>query len=121
MIMSVTTTLTTATYEIEIKRVGNHAVPPKHMPTMKVGETVRYSSRDGDVAIAFPDRSPFRSDARTNTIAPGDLILTLVTDDSQTSTKGFACRCFINLPSGETIGWNAQSPESGGEHHVRQP
>src|SRR3989442_15828303 len=44
----------TADHEILIRlEEGKHAIPPNPMPAMKVGETVRYLSYDGQVTNAF--------------------------------------------------------------------
>jgi hypothetical protein len=115
-----------ATHEIHAKLVtdkdGEHAVPdiPK---SMRVGETVHYSSDDGagndagEVMIQFFDNgSPFlNQDGSPKTeIDSNDPPLEL-------KLKGnFTCRCFITPPgAAAAIGWRVGDPLSGGNHDVQ--
>jgi hypothetical protein len=108
------------THEINVKKVDQDAVPD-HIPAMNIGETVRYTSGDGEVTIAFPGPSPYRMDAAINTTVPGEVILTLVKDSDSQPNKAFPCRCFLTLKNGEGLGWGKGTGRSGGEHHVRRP
>jgi hypothetical protein len=110
-----------ADHEIEVKIVGDGAVPsqPIDKIEMKVGETVRYSSPDGDVKIVFPFRSPFRNDDLTGTDVPGSVILPLKQAERPNVPSDFLCRCFITTPRGVTVGWKKDPSDSGGDHHVR--
>jgi hypothetical protein len=109
-----------ADHEIEVKIVGKGAVPsqPIDRIEMKVGQTVRYSSPDGTVKIVFPFRSPFRNDDLTGTEIPGSVILTLQQAEQLNVPSDFLCRCFITNSAG-TFGWSSESPDSGGDHHVK--
>jgi hypothetical protein len=113
----------TADHEIEVKIVGKGAEPTPPIGTieMKVGETVRYFSPDGNVKILFPFRSPFRNDDKTGTEVQGLEILTLQQAERPTvppDPPDFLCRCFITNSEG-TFGWSEDSPNSGGDHHVK--
>jgi len=94
------------------------AEPPKPLPTMRVGQTVRYFSKDGEVRIVFPERSPFREDSLPMTQVPGSMILTLVSDTGPTPNDVLRCRCFITPPNGPEFGWAGDPSPSGGDHHV---
>jgi hypothetical protein len=113
-----------ADHEIEVRVVGDDAVPSIDISKieMHVGETVRYSSPDGEVKILFPFRSPFRSDDLTGTEIPGSVILTLRQPERSTVPPGlpdFLCRCFITNSAGVTVGWRKDPSKSGGDHHVK--
>jgi hypothetical protein len=109
-----------AVHEIEVRIVGNNAIPSPQIDDieMKVGETVRYSSLDGEVKIVFPERSPFRNDDLTGTEIPGAVILTLQQGE-QTSALPFRCRCFVTPKGGPPVGWTSDPSKSGGDHHVK--
>src|ERR1700737_4622017 len=93
-------------HEIWIRRVGNDAIPPQPMPSMDVGETVRYSSDDGTVSVAFPDKSPFQE-----TMISGAQIVMV------RNIGKFRCRCFIDLKDGtERVGWQSDPSPSGADH-----
>src|SRR6266481_555588 len=85
----------TADHEILIRlEEGKHAIPPNPMPAMKVGETVRYLSYDGQVTMRFPQLSPFRQDDQTNTEVSGS-------EPQQLLRAGkFESRCFLMLQGG---------------------
>jgi hypothetical protein len=113
-----------AHHEIHAKLVtdkdGQHAVPdiPKNM---EVGDTVHYSSPDGEVRIEFfghknlPPLSPF--------LEPNGSVKTVITSKEppiKLSEKGeFFCHCFITPPGKDPIGWRSNDPLSGGNHEVR--
>ena len=115
---------TIAKHEIHAKLVtdkdGQHAVLdiPK---SMLKGETVHYSSPDGDVRIEFfdekgsPSLSPF--------LEPNGSVKTVITSAEspiKLSEKGnFFCHCFITPPGKAPIGWRPNDPLSGGNHDVR--
>jgi len=101
-------------YEVIVQLVdGTHAVPDIP-PSMSVGQTVRYSSPAGTVSITFDQGSPFQTSSGEDiTVIPDSTILLLQ------KAGDFFCRCFITLPSGQTVGWFAgENPQSGGDHHV---
>ena len=118
-------TTITPDFDIEIKMrknatgVPTDAVPPNPLPPMKVGQTVRYFSKDGDVRIVFPQRSPFREDDLPMTQVPGAMILTLVSDSGPSPNDALRCRCFIKPPDGPEVGWVSNTSDSGGDHHVK--
>ena len=105
--------LPSVTHEIKITRVGKDAVPPRPMPVMHVGETVRYSSDDGTVRVEFRDNgSPFQE----TEINDGTIV-------TVQNSGTFLCRCFITLfiplPDGTTtVGWEAHPSLSGADHDV---
>jgi hypothetical protein len=117
---------TIAKHEIHAKLVtdkdGQHAVLdiPKSMAT---GETVHYSSADGDVRIEFfddnnlPSLSPF--------LEPNGSVKTVITSKEppiKLSKQGnFFCHCFITPPGKAPIGWRRGDPLSGGNHDVQKP
>ena len=115
-----TTTPISADYEITITLKDGHVLPPNPIPTMAVGDTVRYSSDAGEVRILFLQRSPFRTDDRTMTSVPGSVILTLVTDSAGGTLP---CGCFItpSTPPAMEVGWGPNNPEAGGQHKVTPP
>jgi len=98
-------------HEIKIRRVGNDAVPLQPMPTMHPGETVRYSSDDGNVTVKFPGASPF-----AQTVIGAGQIVTV-----QDVVGHFLCQCFITLQDGRTVGWVADPSPSGADHNVTPP
>jgi hypothetical protein len=86
-----------AKHEIKLPREDGY---DSRMPHMKVGETVRYSSKppgSGEVTVEFPKRSPFRKDNVTRTKVPGGVILTLVKDSGEDTLP---CRYYIKPPNG---------------------
>jgi hypothetical protein len=118
--MSATTPTTEpikADHEIRITLQGSDAVPSP-IPTMAVGETVVYTSDDGEVRIQFPDRSPFRADNVIGTSVPGAVILTLLSPSGDHTLEG---RCFITPKGGEEVGWTPNNRLSGGDHKVTPP
>lgn len=100
-------------HEIKIARMGKDAVPPRPMPVMNIGETVRYSSNDGTVKIEFHDNgSPFQE----TDINDGQIV-------KVQNSGTFLCRCFITLfiplQDGTTaVGWVAHPSLSGADHDV---
>ena len=101
---------TSTHHNIRIRRVGNDAVPPQPMPTMRVGDTVEYSSDDGTVRIEFTNGSPFQEAA----VGSGQIV-------TARSPGRFRCRCFINLEDGTgTIGWVSDPSLSGADHDVQR-
>ena len=111
-----------ANHEIKITFEGGYVSPPNPMPSMCVGETVRYSSNpkgSGEITIKFPERSPFRADDVTGTEVPGEVILTLVNDSGEGTLPS---HCFITPPGGgPRIGWSTSTPDAGGNVKVTQP
>lgn len=106
----------TADHEIEIALTGKSVYPAKPIPDMKVGETVRYTSKAGAVTIEFPECSPFRDDHEHGTSVPGDVILKLV------SAGDINSRCYVKLSSdGTVVGWDKDHPEAGGGGKVSKP
>jgi hypothetical protein len=101
--------------EITIELQSGNAVPPKSILDMQVGQTVRYTSPAGKVRIVFPNLSPFRNDNQTMTEVRDSEIAELV------SPGTFTCRCFITLPDGKEVGWDALHTNSGGDHKVTKP
>jgi len=104
----------TADHEILIRhRVRGNGVLSLLEPAMKVGETVRYLSYDGQVTMRFPELSPFRQDNQTNTEVSGS-------EPQQLLRAGkFESRCFLMLQGGMMVGWDPNgSPQSGGVHDV---
>jgi hypothetical protein len=107
-----------AHHEVTVSLQGTGAVPSP-IPPMAVGETVLYKSKDGEVRILFPARSPFRTDNVAGTSVPGSVILTLVSDSGSSTLE---CRCFLTLPNGQEVGWSSPTNEdSGGQHKVTPP
>ncbi|HWZ41864.1 MAG TPA: hypothetical protein VNW97_00230 [Candidatus Saccharimonadales bacterium] len=87
------------------------AVPQLPKPgSMNVGETVHYSSDDGEVRVEFPKETPFDTDVVINS------------DVKKLIKKGtFHCGCSITLKDGTSIGWHSGEPlggPSGGVHDV---
>jgi hypothetical protein len=110
------TKITSAHHEIEIALKGQHALPSA-CPEMNIGDTVRYSTLDGEVKVDFVDAvtdqpaSPF---GKTKTTITGSALQTV-------STSGvFKVHCFVRAPySTEFIGWDREtSPQSGGQFPV---
>jgi hypothetical protein len=106
-----------ADHEIEIIVQGNEILPIA-IPEMQVGETVRYTSRSGNVRIVFPDRSPFRTDTALQTEVPGSVLLTLLSDSGE---DALPCQCFVTLSDGTTVGWDPSHPNAGGVVKVTKP
>ncbi len=95
----------------EIPVILEDGLPVPQIPapgTIRVGDTVSYTSEDGDVTIEF--ELPF-SDIK-DVIREGETRL-------MTRAGRFTCKCFLTLPSGATIGWTPERPKAGGEHDVR--
>jgi hypothetical protein len=118
---------TTAKHEIHAKLLRDqngqqHAVLdiPKSMAT---GETVHYSSPDGDVRIEFVDDN--NSPSLSPFLEPNGSVKTVITSAEppiELKKSGeFFCHCFITPPGAMArIGWNKlNSPQSGGNHHVQ--
>jgi hypothetical protein len=119
---------TITNHEIHAKLVtdkhGQHAVPdiPK---SMAVGDTVHYSSADGEVRIEFfdekgsPSLSPF--------LEPNGSVKTVITSKEPpiklSKAGNFFCHCFITPPGRDAaaIGWRPGDPLSGGNHDVQKP
>jgi hypothetical protein len=102
-------------HDIIIALEHGNAVPPKLMPDLHFGQTIRYTSPSGKARIVFPERSPFRTDDKKMTEVQDSEIVTLVTPGD------FECRCFITPENGEPVGWDPQHLESGGVHKVSKP
>jgi len=103
----------TPTHEIEISLDYLQASKGYSFPDMKVTETVRYFSKDGEVTIHLTGSSPFRHDEMTGTQVPGGVILTLV----RSCDSPFRVGCSVTLPNGEVVGW-PKLPSAGGEQNV---
>lgn len=102
-------------YEIAIRLMNGTDVVPEIPDGMKVGDTVRYASADGDVMIEFagPEGSPFLD-------ASGRQI-TKISDSQPHELKrqgGFDCRCTLTLRDGRRLGWSSGSERSGGHTTV---
>src|SRR5690348_9599541 len=86
----------TPTHEVEIVledlRNGYY-----RFPDMNVTETVRYSSKDGEVTIHLTGHSPFRYDDMTGTQVPGGVILTLVKSSEGLPDGVFHVGCSVTL------------------------
>jgi hypothetical protein len=119
---SASTPTPTPTHEIEIKLEELRANYLYTFPEMRVMETVRYFSKDGEVTIHFSGHSPFRHDETTDTQVPGGVILTLVksSEDRGLQNDAFHCGCSVKLSSGEEVGW-PKLPNAGGEQPVGKP
>jgi hypothetical protein len=97
-----------ANIEIKIRRVGSDAVPPQPMPGMDVGDTVKYTSDDGDVRVEFPAGH-----------TPYDKAIVRKGETATVLHEGtFRCKCFIDLPGGGFVGWRADPSVSGADHVV---
>jgi hypothetical protein len=110
------TKITSTHHEIEIIVEGQHALPSA-CPAMNIGDTVRYSTLNGEVKVDFVDAvtgqpaSPF---GKTKTTITGSAPQTV------TTSGDFEVRCFVKEPY-ETVfkGWDAKtSPQSGGQFPV---
>jgi hypothetical protein len=87
---------------------GKDAVPNE---VMKIGETVSFSSPDGEVTVVYPNGWPFEGD-------PHD-----IKDSKPLKLKMegvFPFRCFVTPPGGpQPIGWSEEhSPMSGANTRV---
>lgn len=118
--ISATSSQATPTHEIKVRLQGTEAVPDP-IPEMKIGETVRYVSDDGEVEIAFPGRSPFSRNDELNSRVRGGVILELVNESTGLPNNAFVCRCFLTLPDRQVVGWKSDPSISGGEHRVGRP
>jgi hypothetical protein len=87
---------------------------------MKVKETVRYFSNQGEVTIHFTEHSPFRSDGATDTKVPGGVILTLVNPSDVLPRGAFPSGCSVKDESGKDWGWPGLTT-AGADTHVHQP
>jgi plastocyanin len=87
------------------------AAVPAVPPTMKVGETVSYSTAHGTFRIEFDDGSLFRVEPGPATITDS-VVLTLIKEGK------YNCKCFVTPPGGQEIGWSSHVPQSGGVHDV---
>jgi hypothetical protein len=106
------TKITSAHHEIEITLKDQHALPSA-CPAMNIGDTVRYSTLNGEVKVEFVDAatlqpaSPF---GKTKTTITGSALQTVTTSGE------FRVRCFVKEP-GETEfkgGNEGHSPEWAG-------
>ncbi|SRR5216683_6362460 len=106
---------------VQDKNGQQHAVP--NIPLiMKFGETVHYSSADGEVTIEFrddnnlPSLSPFLDPNGSEKIE-----ISSNEPPIKLSKRGqFFCHCFITPPGKARIGWDKlNSPQSGGNHDVQ--
>ena len=107
-------------YEIKLTVKDGYVLAPDETFDMTVGETVRYSSEEGEVKILFQQYSPFRTDDLPGTTVPGAVILTLV---SGSIGGGLVpCACFITLPDGTEVGYkNPNDPLAGVHKRVTPP
>jgi hypothetical protein len=98
-----------ADHEIPVT-LQNGYVVSKAPANMKVGQTVHYTSDDGEVTIEFRDNgSPFLDDKGRE-----KLVITSKEPPIELSKDGdFTYRCFI------TIGWAPNNPGAGGNMIVR--
>jgi hypothetical protein len=106
-------------YEVEIELEYLMNGKPYSFPAMKVGETVRYFSKDGEVTIQLPGYSLFRIDEAKGTHVPGDVILTVVKSSNGLPNDAFFCGCSLKLP-GKVVGW-PELPNAGANQHVPHP
>jgi hypothetical protein len=94
-------------YELKIHLVKGKVRADKS-PILRIGDTVRYSSPDGNARVFFPSGSPYAvskiSDTHHHTVK---------------KSGKFEYQCFIT-PPGEMaeLGWSPKSPKAGGEHEV---
>ena len=89
-----------AHHEIPVILIDGLPIPQIPAPgTLHVGDTVRYTSVDGEVRIEF--ELPF-SDVN-DVIRGGEIRL-------MTRAGNFFCKCFLVLPSGTEIGWAPNRP-----------
>lgn len=104
-------------HPILIRVQGGDAVPPNPLPDMDFGDTVEYSTdaQGGVVTIVFQKLSPFRADNAVMTSVSGNETHTVQFNGTK---KVFECRCFVALPNGTTVGWQADPSISGGAHNV---
>jgi hypothetical protein len=103
-----------ADYEILVTLKRDHEVVP-HIPAiLKLGKTVHYRSRTGEVEIKFPKGSPYEyPDGRQKKTVTSNELLKL-------KRKGiFMGRCYIKMPDGEEYGWGPGYLASGGNHDVQ--
>jgi hypothetical protein len=101
-------------HEVTIGLIDNKHATPSIPEFMRVNDTVRYSSPDGDIRVKFEHGSPF-IDANGDTLTEihGSETLTLLKEGK------FFCECFITPPGKVEVGWDPiNSPQSGGEHNV---
>ena len=93
----------------EIPVILEEGVPVPQIPALiRVGDTVRYTSVDGEVRIVF--ELPFST--VKDVILEGETRV-------MTREGTFFCKCFLTLPSGTSFGWSPETPKAGGEHDVR--
>jgi hypothetical protein len=105
-------------HEVTINRKDDHAIP-SDCPAMIIGDTVRYSSPDGEVQLRFiaaPGQptlpaSPFGA----NEIITGSALQSVTTEGV------FEVRCFVKKPGESDFkGWDKmRSPKSGGVFPVK--
>src|SRR5215472_2113354 len=96
-------------YQIAIRLMNGTDVVPQIPTGMKVGDTVRYVSPDGDVTIEFPEGSPFLDDAGQEIPAIADSL------SHELQREGnFTCHCTLTLPDKRRLGWSSGSQQSGG-------
>lgn len=96
-----------AHHEIQVILVDGTPIP-QIPPTIRVDDTVSYTSVDGEVTITF--ELPF-SNTR-DVIREGET-------RRMTRAGNFFCKCSLTLPSGTVIEWSPERPKAGGEHDVR--
>lgn len=95
-------------YEIKIHLVRGVSVKSDASPVLRVGDTVRYFSPDGEARVVFPSGSPYAvskvQDTHNHTVK---------------KTGHFRYECYVT-PAGKTqeIGWDPENPKAGGEHEV---
>ena len=100
-----------AHHEITVTR-NEDGVPIPDIPlpgVILVGDTVSYTSDEGDVTIEF--ELPFSN--VKDVIREGEVRLMI-------RAGNFICKCYLRNPDGTLIaGWSPQTPKAGGEHDVR--
>jgi hypothetical protein len=100
-----------AHHEIKVTR-DEDGVPIPDIPLpgiIREGDTVSYTSDQGDVTIEF--ELPF-SDFK-DVVRKGEIRL-------MPRAGNFICKCYLRDPAGKLIaGWSPLTPKAGGEHDVR--
>jgi hypothetical protein len=98
-----------AYYEILITLTRDNDVVP-HVPRfLKLGKTVHYRSRTGEVEIDFADGSPYEdpSGRQKKKVTSNELL--------KLKRKGhFIGRCSITTPDGVVHGWPEYAPKTAG-------
>jgi hypothetical protein len=105
-----------AYYEILVTLTRANDVVP-HVPhPLKLGKTVHYRSRTGEVEIDFADGSPYEdpSGRQKKKVTSNELL--------KLKREGhFIGRCSIKMPDGVTYGWLTGKSYAGANHDVQLP